>query len=145
VAAAKEVGYLDKSDTTTLGNWDEFVKMPKIGLSIPQDLIKKKPVVISLNQIINDFILRNGIADTPEIREALLEQITVATKENKIKELTPSNSIGRRVVTSNFGTWTDSPGGGLVLPAKGGGKSKFMKTRKTRKSKKHRKTRKSLL
>ena len=145
VVLAKEIGILDKSDTSTLGNWDEFVKMPKVGLFVEPNLIKTKPVVISLTQIINDFILRNGITDTPEVREALLEQITVAAKENKIRELPPSNSIGRRIVTSNFATWLDSPGGGLVLPAKEGGKRKFTKHRKTRKSKntyKFKKTRK---
>lgn len=145
VLHAKEQGILDNSDTSTLGKWDEF----KVGLFVEQDLIKPKPVVISLSQIINDFILRNGIADTPEVREALLEQITVAAKENKIKELSPSNSIGRRIVTSNFATWLDSPGGGLVLPAKEGGKRKvtkhrkFTKHSKTRKFTKHRKFKKT--
>jgi hypothetical protein len=140
ILLAKEKGFLDKSDTSTLGNWDEFVKMPKfdLSLSVEPELIKPKFVVILVNQIINDFILRNGIADSPEVREDLLGQITVAAKAKKITELEPSN-LGRRVVTSTFGTWTDSPGGGLVLPAKEGGKPKMCKTRKY---KKHRKTRK---
>jgi hypothetical protein len=138
VTAAKDTGFLNNSDTTTLDDWDSFVKRPKIGLSIDPDLIKPKLAVTQVNQIINDFILRNGIADTPEVREDLLEQITVAAKAKKIMELPPTNS-GRRVVTRYFGIWTDSPDGGLVLPAKEGGKRKMRKTRKTRKYKKTRK------